>query len=48
LTIEAYLKRSKKLALKALLSHPLGPDVEDAKDLLEEILEANREYVKLG
>ncbi|KUK23259.1 MAG: 6-phospho-beta-glucosidase BglT, partial [Thermotoga petrophila] len=30
------------------LSHPLGPDVEDAKDLLEEILEANREYVKLG
>ncbi|KHC91436.1 6-phospho-beta-glucosidase BglT [Thermotoga sp. Mc24] len=47
LTIEAYLKRSKKLALKALLSHPLGPDVEGAKDLLEEILEANREYVRL-
>ncbi|PLV59992.1 6-phospho-beta-glucosidase [Thermotoga sp. KOL6] len=47
LTIEAYMKRSKKLALKALLSHPLGPDVEDAKDLLEEILERNKEYVKL-
>ncbi|AJG41370.1 6-phospho-beta-glucosidase [Thermotoga sp. RQ7] len=47
LTIEAYLKRSKKLALKALLSHPLGPDVEDAKDLLEEILKANSEHVKL-
>ncbi|PLV56317.1 6-phospho-beta-glucosidase [Thermotoga sp. SG1] len=47
LTIEAYLRRSKKLALKALLSHPLGPDVEDAKDLLEEILEVNSEFVKL-
>lgn len=47
LTIEAYLKRSKKMALKAILAHPLGPGVEKARELLEEILKANEEFVKL-
>ena len=41
LTIEAYEKSSKKLALKALLSHPLGPKAENARDLLDELIAAN-------
>ncbi len=41
LTIEAYLERSKKKALKALLVHPLGPGTEDVRELLDELIEAN-------
>ena len=41
LAIEAYLRRSKRLALKALLLHPLGPDYDFAQDLLDELIEAN-------
>lgn len=47
LTIEAHLKRSKSIAMKALLLHPLGPRSHNARELLEEILEANREYFQL-
>ncbi|MCS7175081.1 family 4 glycosyl hydrolase [Pseudothermotoga sp.] len=48
LTIEAYLKKSKSIAMKALLLHPLGPRSHNVRELLEEILEANREYVRLS
>ncbi len=41
LTIEAYLKRSRKLALKALLLHPLGPDYDFAEDLLNDLIEVH-------
>ncbi|MGJ8455650.1 6-phospho-beta-glucosidase [Pseudothermotoga sp. U03pept] len=47
LTIEAYLKRSKALAMKAMLLHPLGPGVEDVEGLLQEILEANESFIEL-
>ena len=47
ITIDAYLKKSKNLALKAMLLHPLGPDVEDAPKLLEDILNANKDFIKL-
>ncbi len=48
LTVEAYLKRSKKIALKAMLLHPLGPDWKDAPNLLEEILNANMGFIELN
>ncbi len=41
LAIEAYLKRSKKLALKAILLHPLGPDYDFAENLLDDLIEAH-------
>ncbi len=41
LTIEAYLKRSKKLALKALLTHPLGPDADFVEELLDDLVKAH-------
>lgn len=47
LTIEAYLKRSKTAALKALLLHPLGPRSHNARELLDEICEANKQYFQL-
>lgn len=47
LTIEAHLRRSKPIAMKALLLHPLGPRSHNVRELLEEILEANREYFQL-
>ncbi|MEJ5228849.1 MAG: 6-phospho-beta-glucosidase [Pseudothermotoga sp.] len=47
LTIEAYFKRSKALAMKAMLLHPLGPDAEDVESLLQEILKANEGFIEL-
>lgn len=47
LTIEAHLKKSRSIAMKALLLHPLGPRSHNVRELLEEILEANREYFQL-
>ncbi|WP_448535508.1 family 4 glycosyl hydrolase [Pseudothermotoga sp.] len=47
LTIEAYLKKSKATAIKALLLHPLGPRSHNVRELLEEICQANREYFEL-
>lgn len=47
LTIKAYLERSKKTAIKAMLLHPLGPNVEEAQQLLEDILMANKGFIDL-
>ncbi|WP_448517525.1 family 4 glycosyl hydrolase [Pseudothermotoga sp.] len=47
LTIEAYLRRSKATAIKALLLHPLGPRCHNVRELLEEVCQANREYFQL-
>jgi len=47
LTIEAYLKKSRATAIKALLLHPLGPRSHNVRELLEEICQANREYFEL-
>ncbi|HBT38699.1 MAG: 6-phospho-beta-glucosidase BglT [Thermotoga sp. 50_1627] len=47
LTIEAYLRKSKATAIKALLLHPLGPRSHNVRELLEEICQANREYFEL-
>ncbi len=41
IAIEAYLKHSRRLALKALLLHPLGPDYDFAESLLDDLIEAN-------
>jgi len=48
LTIEAYMKKSKKRAVKAILAHPLGPGAEKARELLDTILEENREWITLN
>lgn len=47
LTIEAYLRKSKATAIKALLLHPLGPRSHNVRELLEEICQANRGYFEL-
>jgi len=45
LTIEAALEKSKKKAFLALLNHPLIPDSLVAKNILEDVLKANREFI---
>jgi len=45
LTIEAAISGDKGIALQALVHHPLVPSVSVAKTLLEEMLEANKEYL---
>lgn len=47
LTIKAYLDKSKDYALKAILIHPLGPDVEKAQEFLKELLNANKGWIDL-
>ncbi len=47
LAIKAHLNASKKIALKAMLLHPLGPDWDTAPILLDEILKANKEFIDL-
>ena len=47
LTAEAGVKGDYKAALAALLAHPLIGDFNKAKGVLDEMLEANREYVPL-
>ncbi len=46
LTIEAYKTGSRDKALKAILLHPLGPGLEKAQEFLDEILEANKEWIR--
>src|SRR6056297_1310953 len=48
LTIEAHLNNSRKKAKEALLIHPLGPGLEDVDGLLDDILEVNQGYFRLG
>ena len=45
LTIEAAITGDRGLALQALVHHPLVPSVSVAKDMLNEMLEANRKYL---
>lgn len=45
LTIEAAISGDKGIALQAMVHHPLVPSVSVAKTLLEEMLEANKEYL---
>ncbi len=45
LTIEAAIEKSYQKALKALTIHPLIGDVEIAKNLLHDILAANKDYI---
>ncbi|MCR8843496.1 6-phospho-beta-glucosidase [Paenibacillus sp. SC116] len=45
LTIEAAITGDRGIALQALVHHPLVPSIEVAKKLLDEMLEANREYL---
>ena len=44
-TIEAALSGDRNKAFLAFLNHPLVHDAVDAKGALEEMLEANREYL---
>jgi len=45
LAVEAALGGGKSAALAALLAHPLGPDVDHAAEVLEELLDRNRPYL---
>jgi 6-phospho-beta-glucosidase len=45
LTIQAAITGDRGIALQALVHHPLVPSVTVAKALLEEMLEANRDYL---
>ena len=45
LTVRAALEGDRNIALEALMAHPLIGDIAKAVPLLEEMLEANREYV---
>lgn len=47
LTVEAAMTGSKAKALLALMAHPLITDFDVAKPMLDEMLEANKEYVHL-
>lgn len=45
LTIEAAVTGDRGIALQALVHHPLVPSVDIAKQLLDEMLEANKEFL---
>ena len=45
LTVSAAIKGSKEDALAALMVHPLIGDYKKAKALLDDMLEANREFL---
>lgn len=45
LTVEAAVHGDRKAAYKALLSHPLGPPADKIKDVLDDLLETNREFL---
>lgn len=45
LTVEVAVNGSRRLALQALMSHPLVPSWDVAKPLLERLLEANRPWI---
>ncbi|RIX60490.1 6-phospho-beta-glucosidase [Paenibacillus nanensis] len=45
LTIEAAITGDRGIALQAMAHHPLVPSVQVAKTLLEEMLEANKDYL---
>ncbi len=45
LTVEAAVLGDRNAAYQALLSHPLGPGLDQIEIVLEDILETNREYL---
>ena len=45
LTVKAALEGDRDIALAALMAHPLVGDIAKALPMLEEMLEANKEYV---
>jgi len=45
LTIEAAVKADRAAAYRALLAHPLGPSAERVHEVLEDMLETNRQYL---
>ncbi len=45
LTVQAAVEGSRRLALQALLAHPMVPSWEVATALLDDLLEANREWI---
>jgi 6-phospho-beta-glucosidase len=45
LTVEAAVQQSKRVALQALLAHPLAPDWTAARVLLDELLAANQAWI---
>lgn len=48
LTVQAAVEGSSRLALQALLAHPLVPSYAVARDLLSELLTANRRWLGWG
>lgn len=46
LTVHAAIKGDRELAFQALLSHPLMPDAKKSRELLNELLEINKPYLK--
>ncbi len=47
LTIQAAMTGDRQVALQAMVHHPLVPSIAIAKDMLDEMLEANRAYLPL-
>jgi 6-phospho-beta-glucosidase len=45
LTVQAAVEGSKRIALQALMAHPLVGDADVAKPLLDDLLEANKPYL---
>jgi 6-phospho-beta-glucosidase len=45
LTVEAAVHGDRKAAYQALLAHPLGPSADQVQAVLDDLLEANREYL---
>ena len=48
LTVQAAVERSRRVAMQALMAHPLVPSWEVAKPLLEDLLEANQRWLAWG
>ena len=45
LTVQAAVEGSRRIALQALMAHPLVPSWEVAQPLLDELLAANRAWI---
>ena len=48
LTVQAAVEGSRRVAMQALMAHPLVPSWEVAKPLLEDLLEANQRWLAWG
>jgi 6-phospho-beta-glucosidase len=45
LTVEAAVHGDREAAYQALLAHPLGPEADKVQDVLDDLLETNRQYL---